>query len=147
MAAASNRPVHPSMQLWEEERKSNSSPKQLTAWAASSKTHERAIANHAQLAVQVAEAAVFRRQYGNSAAWLSPHAMEWLVAACIHDCANAAAVGSYESDGIRLQRWSSSPDHAALESRRHVQYATLSRAIGKPPWQSCGFAIHRNIRL
>eukprot|EP01048_Picozoa_sp_COSAG05_P013539 COSAG05_NODE_1451_length_4851_cov_2.309343_1_plen_1464_part_00 len=108
VAAASQCALHPCVQVWAEE----APPR-----AGSSATSDRAIANHAQLAVQVAESSVIHRQYGMSAAWLSPGALEWLVVACIHDTANAIstlppAAGAGPATG----------------RREHVQYISLSRA-------------------
>ena len=122
-ASEQRRPLHRSLQVWPP-------PTQLSKKMArrlcdarkhdgmhQDRTRKSAdLANHAQVAIRIAEAASCDRRYGDATSRLSPLALEWLVVACLHDTAAVA------------QKMMPAAESNAL-SLRHVQYATLSRGI------------------
>lgn len=125
-AAADRRQLHPSVHAWSQPSSSRGGKAAGRAAYDSMRTGAEGysrgnqpaahLANHAQLAIQVAEGAAVYRHYGGAASRLSPQALEWLVAACLHDTAAAAqkAASDKESSALGLQ---------------HMQYATLSRGM------------------
>lgn len=118
-AAADRRPLHPSLQVWPPVVATTHSgirDKELSGFPKVHRTQSTDLANHAQVAIRIAEAASVQRRYGEAAARLSPQALEWLVVACLHDTAAAA------------QRLTSNDESSSL-SLRHVQYASLSRGM------------------
>lgn len=119
-AAEQRRPLHASLRVWPPPRGVSETRRHGDGeHIIGSQVHKRNstdLANHAQLAIRIAEAAAYDRRYGHAATRLSPVSLQWLVVACLHDTATAA------------QKMLSSAESSPL-GVRHVQYATLSRGI------------------
>lgn len=122
-ASEQRRPLHRSLQVWPPPKQCS---KEMARRHGDDREHDAMhqdrtwksadLANHAQVAIRIAEAASCDRRYGDATARLSPLALEWLVVACLHDTAAVA------------QKMAPAAESSPL-SLRHVQYATLSRGI------------------
>eukprot|EP01043_Picozoa_sp_COSAG02_P025913 COSAG02_NODE_1475_length_12422_cov_20.622170_4_plen_654_part_00 len=122
-AAEQRRPLHTSLQVWPPSKRlstdmarKHSDDREHDTMQKDRKCKPNDLANHAQVAIRIAEAASHDRRYGDATTRLSPLALEWLVVACLQD---TAAVAQNMAPAVE-----SSP-----LSLRHVQYATLSRGI------------------
>jgi hypothetical protein len=122
-AAEQRRPLHTSLKVWPPSKPSSKATthkhgddRKHDAMQKGRKCKSADLANHAQVAIRIAEAASHDGRYGEAAARLSPLALEWLVVACLHDTAAAA------------QKMTPAAEPSP-RSLRHVQYATLSRGI------------------
>eukprot|EP01043_Picozoa_sp_COSAG02_P006165 COSAG02_NODE_173_length_31245_cov_413.548096_20_plen_831_part_00 len=122
-AAEQRRPLHKSLKVWPPSKPlskptahEHGNDRTYDAMQKDRKCKSADLANHAQVAIRIAEAASHDGRYGEAAARLSPLALEWLVVACLHDTAAVA------------QKMTPATEQSP-RSLRHVQYATLSRGI------------------